>query len=72
MKNLRRGQQDVAYAVLASRKGREAEARALMKKLIPRAFDLASRDEPASWPQDGSSWDEARRALARLAAGPSK
>ena len=66
MKNLRRGQQDVAYMELASRAGRRKEAQAIAKKLIPRAFDLAGADEQVSWPLDGSAWDEARRAIARL------
>jgi len=66
MKNLRRGQQDVAYFDLAVAAGREKEARAIAKKLIPRAFSDAKPDRPASWPADGSAWDAARRELAGL------
>jgi type IV secretory pathway TrbD component len=66
MKNLRRGQQDVAYIALATRAGREKEALAIARALIPRAFDLAKPDEEVSWPLDGSAWDRARRALAKL------
>ncbi len=67
MKNLRRGQQDVAYIQLAIEAGKEKQARAIARTLIPRAFDLAKPDEPVAWPQDGKSWDEARRKIAQLA-----
>jgi hypothetical protein len=66
MKNLRRGQQDVAYFDLAVAAGREKEARVIGKKLIPRAFSDAKPDQDASWPSDGSAWDSARRELGAL------
>ena len=66
MKNLRRGQQDVAYLELAKAAGHEAEARAIVAKLIPRAFSAAKPGQPVSWPESGAPWDAARRDLAGL------
>jgi hypothetical protein len=67
MKNLRRGQQDMAWAQLAVAAGHEAEARAIGAALIPRSFSDAKPDQPASWPSDGSAWDDARLKLIALA-----
>lgn len=69
MKNLRRGQQDVAYLELARAAGHEAEARAIASGLLPRAFSDAKPHEDVSWPQAGDPWDAARRELADLITG---
>ena len=66
MKNLRRGQQDIGYLQLAAGAGHGAEARAIARTLIPRAFSEAKPDEPASWPERGDAWDEARAKIAAL------
>ncbi len=66
MKNLRRGQQDLAYVALAIANGHERQARAIGKKLIPRAFSDAKPGEPASWPVDGTAWERARQQLIDL------
>ncbi len=70
MKNLRRGQQDLAWVALAIAKGREADARKIGKTLIPRSFSGARAHQPASWPQTGDPWDAARLELIRLVTGP--
>jgi len=70
MKNLRRGQQDLAWMQLAIAAGHEAEARAIGRALIPRAFSDAKPDQPASWPADGSAWDDVRMKLIALATKP--
>jgi hypothetical protein len=69
MKNLRRGQQDLAWVKLAIEAGKEAEARAIGRKLIPKSFSDARAHQPPSWPQTGDPWDEARLALIKLATG---
>jgi hypothetical protein len=69
MKNLRRGQQDIAYLRLALDRGMKTAAMKLAKGLVPRAFRAAKSGEPASWPADGDAFEEVRARLARLARG---
>jgi len=66
MKNLRRGQQDIALVALAIANGHETQARAIGRRLIPRAFSDAKADQPASWPLDGEAWERAHRDLLDL------
>jgi len=69
MKNLRRGQQDVAYLRLALARGMTTATRRLAQGLVPRGFSAADAGQPASWPADGDAFEEVRAKLARLALG---
>ncbi len=69
MKNIRRGQQDVAYIQLAIGVGKEEAARAVASELISAAFGDARGMKEMPWPEDGDAWEEARRELAGLITG---
>lgn len=69
LKALRRGVQDRSYLVLAGRCGKTTEARAISRRLIPRALGEASEQTPPSWPESEERWEAARQELIKLVTG---
>ena len=55
--------------MLAGRCGKTDEARAISRRLIPRALGEASEQAPPSWPESEQRWEAARRELLKLVAG---
>jgi hypothetical protein len=60
LKALRRGLQDRLLLLELERCGGAQEARAIARKLIPRALGEAEDDAAPSWPVDEPSWEVAR------------
>ena len=68
LKQIRRGVQDRLYLLLAQRCGKGREARAIARKLIPRAMNEAKGCARA-WLSDEAAWERARLGLLRLLEG---
>ncbi|MCP4444592.1 MAG: DUF4091 domain-containing protein [Myxococcales bacterium] len=66
LKNWRRGIEDVEYLVMAREAGFSAEVDALLEALLPAVVDQVGSAESVSFPEDGASWQRARRYLFEL------
>jgi hypothetical protein len=68
LKNLRRGAQDLGWVRLARERNPDA-TEVVVRSMIPRALRDV-KDEPATWPERGASWLDARRRLLAILEGP--
>jgi hypothetical protein len=69
LKALRRGLQDAEYAWLLREKGSDAEVRAQLRKLIPRAFGEARAKQPADWSTRAADYENLRLWMAQRLGG---
>lgn len=67
LKNLRRGVLDAGYIALARKKD-ALRANRVVERIVPRA--LATAGDRAAWPDDATSFRDARRELFDIAEGP--
>jgi hypothetical protein len=68
LKNARRGVQDHELLRMLKASGAEARARSIARATIGVGLYGASFDAPPTWPNDGASWEMARRRLLALLA----
>ncbi len=70
LKNLRRGAQDLGWLKLGRAHNPDA-THEVVRSMIPRALH-GMKDEPATWPERGAKWLDARRRLLGILEGPAQ
>ncbi len=66
LKNWRRGIEDVEYLAMARAEGFGEQVDKLLEALLPRVVDQVNANASVSFPEDGATWNKARRYLFEL------